>query len=196
MLTYNDRFCNLLRYLFVADLNEVTVNHQHPSPVNSESDSSELPMDCNSRDFTKCFRTTTTSIATVSSFFFPQKIYFDGSSKTPCQNWLLGCCYRELVIQQLYNVICFKYYTTRRDSVLTGAHIAVRGRRLTWITIQTRRVLYLSSFINSSSTCIVLYCSRVPAANTPGCTAAEGLLYKPWSLVFPTCTTRCLHHRP
>ena len=31
--------------------------------------------------------------------------------------------------------------------------------------------------------CIVLYCSRVPAANAPGCTASEDLLYKPWSLV-------------
>ena len=29
-------------------------------------------------------------------------------------------------------------------------------------------------------------CNRVPAANAPGCTAAEGLLYKPWSLVFPS----------
>ena len=35
---------------------------------------------------------------------------------------------------------------------------------------------------------IVLYCDRVPAADAPGCTAAEGLLYKPWSLVVPTCT--------
>ena len=26
---------------------------------------------------------------------------------------------------------------------------------------------------------VVLYCGRVPAANAPGCTAAEGLLYKP-----------------
>ena len=34
--------------------------------------------------------------------------------------------------------------------------------------------------------CIVLYCGRVPAANVPGCTAAEGLLYKPWSLVVPS----------
>ena len=41
--------------------------------------------------------------------------------------------------------------------------------------------------------CIVLYCGSVPAANVPGRTAAEGLLYKPWSLVFPTCTARCLH---
>ena len=41
-----------------------------------------------------------------------------------------------------------------------------------------------------------LYCGRVPAANAPGCTAAEGLLYKPWSLVVPTCTARCLHQRP
>ena len=28
--------------------------------------------------------------------------------------------------------------------------------------------------------CIVLYCGRVPAANAPGRTAAEGLLYKPF----------------
>ena len=41
---------------------------------------------------------------------------------------------------------------------------------------------------------LVLCCGRVPAANAPGCTAAEGLLYKPWSLVVPTCTARCLHH--
>ena len=44
--------------------------------------------------------------------------------------------------------------------------------------------------------CIVLYCGRVPAANAPGCTASEGLLYKPWPLVVPTCTARCLHQRP
>ena len=36
---------------------------------------------------------------------------------------------------------------------------------------------------------------RVPAANARGCTAAWGLLYKPWSLVFPTCTARCLHQK-
>ena len=40
-----------------------------------------------------------------------------------------------------------------------------------------------------------LYGDRVPAANTPGCTAAEGLLYKPWFLVVPTFTARCLHQR-
>ena len=28
-------------------------------------------------------------------------------------------------------------------------------------------------------TLIVLYCGRVPVANAPRCTAAEGLLYKP-----------------
>ena len=44
--------------------------------------------------------------------------------------------------------------------------------------------------------CILLYCGRVPAANAPGCTVAEGLLYKPRSLVVPTCTARCLHQRP
>ena len=38
-----------------------------------------------------------------------------------------------------------------------------------------------------------LYCGRVPAAKAPGCTAAKGLLHKPWSLVVPTCTARCLH---
>ena len=43
---------------------------------------------------------------------------------------------------------------------------------------------------------IVLYCGRVPVANAPGCTAVEGLLYKSWSLVIPTCTARCLHRRP
>ena len=43
---------------------------------------------------------------------------------------------------------------------------------------------------------IVLYCGKVPVANDPGCTVAEGLLYEPWSLVVPTCTARCLHHRP
>ena len=40
-----------------------------------------------------------------------------------------------------------------------------------------------------------MYCGRVPAADAPGCIAAEGLLYKPWSLVVPTCTARCLHQR-
>ena len=43
---------------------------------------------------------------------------------------------------------------------------------------------------------LCMLCGRVPAANAPGCTAAEGLLYKPWSLVVPTCTARCLHQRP
>ena len=42
----------------------------------------------------------------------------------------------------------------------------------------------------------VMLCCRVPAANAPGCTAAEGLLHKPWSLVISTCTARCLHQRP
>ena len=41
----------------------------------------------------------------------------------------------------------------------------------------------------------LLCCGRVPVANAPGCTAAEGLLYKPWSSVVPTCTARCLHQR-
>ena len=44
--------------------------------------------------------------------------------------------------------------------------------------------------------CIVLYCGRIPATNAPACTAVEGLLYKPRSLVVPTCIARCLHQRP
>ena len=28
---------------------------------------------------------------------------------------------------------------------------------------------------------LVMLCGRVQAAKAPGCTAAEGLLYKPWS---------------
>ena len=39
-------------------------------------------------------------------------------------------------------------------------------------------------------------CNSVPAANAHGCTAAEGLLYKPWSLVVLTYTARSLHHTP
>ena len=35
---------------------------------------------------------------------------------------------------------------------------------------------------------VMLYCGRVPAVNAPVCTAAEGLLYKPWSSCFPICT--------
>ena len=50
-----------------------------------------------------------------------------------------------------------------------------------WVRITSERNTGLST-----KYCIVLYCGRVPAANAPGCTAAEGLLYKPWSLVFPT----------
>ena len=56
--------------------------------------------------------------------------------------------------------------------------------------------LYYAVRSHISTLCIVLYCGRVPAANAPGCTAAEGLLYKPWSLVVPTCPARCLHQRP
>ena len=149
MLTYKDRFCNLLRYLFFADHHEVTVRQQHPTPVSSESNSSEPLMEWIYRDFKKCFRTTTTttSLATVSSFRF-REIYFVLSSKTSWQNWLVCCCCRELVLQQLYKVICFKYHIMRRYPVLPGAHIVVRGRRLTWSTLRTWRVFNLHSSIN------------------------------------------------
>ena len=39
---------------------------------------------------------------------------------------------------------------------------------------------------------VVLYCGTVLAANATGCTAAYGLLYKPWTSVVPNCTARCL----
>ena len=39
-------------------------------------------------------------------------------------------------------------------------------------------------FYKVAAYCIV-YCGRVPTAEAPGCTAAKGLLYKPWSLVVP-----------
>ena len=45
-------------------------------------------------------------------------------------------------------------------------------------------------FIGLDLKLAVLYCGRVPAANAPWCTAAEGLFYKPWSLVIPTCSER------
>ena len=54
----------------------------------------------------------------------------------------------------------------------------------------------MAYFLGLHVACIVLYCDRIPTANAPGCTAAEGLLYKPWSLVILTCTARCLHQRP
>ena len=44
--------------------------------------------------------------------------------------------------------------------------------------------------------CYFMLCYRLPVANAPGCIAAEGLLYKPWSSVIPTCTARYLHQRP
>ena len=54
----------------------------------------------------------------------------------------------------------------------------------------TLYLLYL--YKQHSAVCLlrhtVLHCGRVPAANAPGCTAAEGLFYKPCSLVVPTCT--------
>ena len=61
------------------------------------------------------------------------------------------------------------------------------------VRLNIKQAYILNEFENRY---IVLYCGRVPAANAPGCTAAEGLLYKPWSLVVPICTARCLHQRP
>ena len=48
----------------------------------------------------------------------------------------------------------------------------------------------IRAFFQNNALNFVLYCGRVQAANSRGCTATEGLLYKPWSLVVPTCTAR------
>ena len=71
-----------------------------------------------------------------------------------------------------------------------------RGDRSGCACISSGIVLYCIVLYCIVLYCIVLYCCRVPAANAPGCTAAEGILYKPWSLVVHTCTARCLHQRP
>ena len=55
--------------------------------------------------------------------------------------------------------------------------------------------MYVCMYIYLCMYCILLYFGRVPAANAPGCTSAEGLFYRPWSLVLPTCAARCLHQR-
>ena len=86
---------------------------------------------------------------------------------------------------------------------------AVDEQKTTFLYIQSVCVKYekFSNFCMCVCVCvclfvcacvfgIVLYCGRVPAANSLGCTAAEGLLYKPWSLVVPNCIARCLHQRP
>ena len=44
------------------------------------------------------------------------------------------------------------------------------------LPVHSIRVL---DFLVAVQSVAALYCSRVPAANAPGCTAAEGLLYKP-----------------
>ena len=55
--------------------------------------------------------------------------------------------------------------------------------------------VYFREIIHESKICMYV-CGRVPAANAPGCIAAEGLLYKPWSSVFllapPGVSTRDL----
>ena len=61
--------------------------------------------------------------------------------------------------------------------------------------LQGASIHYLAK-LHKDFNSIVLYCGRVPAANASGCTADEGLLYKPRSLVIPTCIARCVHQRP
>ena len=71
-----------------------------------------------------------------------------------------------------------------------------KEKRKNFFSVLPRKDFRIFSSSSVSYTFIVFYCGRVPLANAPGCTAAEGLLYKPWSLVFPTYTARCLHQIP
>ena len=50
--------------------------------------------------------------------------------------------------------------------------------------------MYHSKILDYHYCEIVLYCGRVPAANAPGCTAAECLLYRPCSF-----SRSCLHRQ-
>lgn len=150
MLTYKDRICNLLQYLFIVDLHEVTVRHQQPTPVSSESDSYEPLMECNSRGFTNASALPPLQPLFLSSvskkFISTGRVRCRGktdSSVVAAEIWSCNSC--------MYKVICFKYYIMRRLPVLPGAHIAMRGRRLTWSTMHTRRVFNLHSSTNSSS---------------------------------------------
>ena len=71
--------------------------------------------------------------------------------------------------------------------------------RLDWRLSSSQEDCSLYEVYTLRTVCVsegfVLYCGRVPAANALGCTAAEGLLYNPWSLVLPTCIARCHHQR-
>ena len=88
------------------------------------------------------------------------------------------------LIQSCHIFCCYsQFYIYMYISLMNGQFVVTHAIRQTEIPALLDRW-------------IVLYCGRVPAANAPGCTAAEGLLYKPRSLVVPTCTARCLHQRP
>ena len=63
------------------------------------------------------------------------------------------------------------------------------------VALGIQHAMVMNYIVTCGLSSSVLYCGRVPAANAPGRTAAEGLLYEPWSLVVPTCTDRCLHQR-
>ena len=76
-----------------------------------------------------------------------------------------------------------------RSSVTTSEFLSTVA-----LTVTTRECsIFKSKLFWRGMLCYVVGSRRLMP---PGCTAAEGLLYKPWSLVVPTCTARCLHQRP
>ena len=60
-----------------------------------------------------------------------------------------------------------------------------------WLLPLTRHIPNCLQLYNGD--CIAVECQRLMS---PGCTAAEGLLYEPRPFVVPTSTARCLHQRP
>ena len=86
------------------------------------------------------------------------------------------------------NKVLLHSLAQQHDSVNIGTHQSDDVSEKLTASI-FRAVLQISGCLYVQD-CIVLCCGRVPAANAPACTAAEGLLYKPWSLVVPTCTAR------
>ena len=101
------------------------------------------------------------------------------------------CAYSMITKQKVINAVLLNSKTLSVWSIAVCIpNITLLNRLLVHMTVP------LPLFFKFFGYYIVLYCGRVLAANAPGCTAAEGLLYKPWSLAVPTCTARCLHQRP
>ena len=96
-------------------------------------------------------------------------------------------------------------YSVRNEGYFIGAKWLVRKAthppspsieiKSAWSHTFIPPYVYNTAFTKKT---LPLYCIAVGSRRLmpPGCTAAEDLLYKPWSFVVPTCTARCLHQRP